>query len=162
MPAYAGSATINVPRKRRHRINTEEGVKWCPQCSRHRETAEFGASIDRYDGLNGWCRGCRAKAEKGRRDADLEASRATSRARYAENPVKWKAKVAVERAVSAGRLVKPDACPVCGRKRRVEAHHHRGYARENWLEIVWRCRPCHALEHTRGQQNEEASLAHAS
>jgi hypothetical protein len=77
--------------------------------------------------------------------------------RYEANPERWKAKVAVARAVKAGRLKKPKVCPVCTKKRRIEAHHHMGYERKNWLNIVWRCRPCHKLEHTRGAVVEGAA-----
>lgn len=44
-------------------------------------------------------------------------------------------------------VVKPECCEQCGRRRRLEAHHWRGYAKEHWLDVQWLCRSCHKLEH---------------
>jgi hypothetical protein len=109
----------------------------------------FGLCIGRPDGLNGWCRACRATAERRRRAADPARHAAKNRARYAAYPAKWHAKVTVARAVAKGVLVKPDHCPSCGEPRPIEAHHTMGYERRYWLVVVWRCRSCHKLEHTR-------------
>ena len=54
---------------------------------------------------------------------------------------------AVEAALQRGRLRKPSTCECCGMKRKLEAHHHRGYERENWLNVEWLCNPCHAARH---------------
>lgn len=55
---------------------------------------------------------------------------------------------AVYRAVKSGRLIRPAACPSCGStSSKVEAHHHRGYAVEHRLDVVWLCRACHDAEH---------------
>jgi len=55
---------------------------------------------------------------------------------------------AVEAAVKAGRITKGKACSGCGdNKRRLEAHHHKGYDRSNWLEVLWLCPPCHRKAH---------------
>jgi hypothetical protein len=125
-------------------------VKWCPHCARFRARDAFGFDIARDDGLSGWCRACRAENSRERRAADRETDRRITRARYHANPAKWHAKIAVARAVVRGIIRKPAACPTCHRITRVEAHHHRGYAREHWLDVVWRCRQCHTLEHKRG------------
>lgn len=149
-------STINVPRKRSLRVNAGlVGAKWCPKCRTTKPHDAFGAAIDRTDGLSGWCRACRAGGEKGRRALDAIGYRAKTRERYHAAPAKWKAKVAVERALKAGRITKPDVCPVCTKARKIEAHHHLGYERKNWLEVVWRCRPCHKLAHTRGTKQRQ-------
>lgn len=30
-------------------------------------------------------------------------------------------------------------------RNRVEAHHHKGYDEDHWLDVVWLCRSCHVL-----------------
>ena len=62
------------------------------------------------------------------------------------NPEKVKARIAVRSAVSKGRLIKPDHCSDCGRptpKAQLHGHHHKGYAKEHRLNVVWLCTPCH-------------------
>jgi hypothetical protein len=134
------------------------GIKWCPRCSNYRSDDAFGFDLTRDDGLSGWCRACRAEGEKGRREDDRVSVNAATRARYRANPAKWKAKVTVARAIAKGLLSKPTACPRCKRTRNIEAHHHLGYEREHWLDIEWRCRQCHTLEHKRGE--EQHTLEH--
>ena len=146
-------ATRNVPQKRRAYVNRFPGLKWCPQCAEFRSRDAFGFDRTRDDGLSGWCRACRARGEKSRRDANVEQTRQTLRTRYRTDPARWHAHVAVARAVAAGVLTKPTSCPTCQRQRRIEAHHHRGYARKNWLDVVWRCRQCHTLDHKRGHHH---------
>ncbi len=58
-------------------------------------------------------------------------------------PERSKARIAVGHAVRDGRLFRPSSCSNCGKKCRPEGHHHKGYARENWLDVVWLCKPCH-------------------
>jgi hypothetical protein len=54
---------------------------------------------------------------------------------------------AVEAALKRGKLRKPKACEDCGKRGRVEGHHHKGYAPEYWLDVLWLCAPCHAKVH---------------
>ena len=123
--------------------------KWCPQCVRSLPFEDFGKDKTRSDGLSCWCFNCRRVDMKWRRGAGLEPQH--NSIRYRRNPAMYKAKVYVQRAVRSGKLHKPSLCPECRVPgRTVEGHHHFGYARENWLEVVWRCRSCHKLLHTRG------------
>ncbi len=50
---------------------------------------------------------------------------------------------AVDYAIQTGRLVRPQECSKCGATGRIEAHHHNGYTREHYLDVVWLCQPCH-------------------
>lgn len=51
---------------------------------------------------------------------------------------------AVEAALRTGRIAKGKKCAACGTsKRRLEGHHHKGYERKYWLEVIWLCPPCH-------------------
>lgn len=51
------------------------------------------------------------------------------------------AHAAVRKAIVSGALVRPDACSVCLRSRRIDAHHP-DYSKP--LEVIWVCRSCHA------------------
>lgn len=50
---------------------------------------------------------------------------------------------AVETAVRQHKLYKRNSCQNCGMICKVEAHHHKGYSPENWLEVQWLCPKCH-------------------
>jgi hypothetical protein len=70
--------------------------------------------------------------------------------RYAaRHPEAVAAHRAVERALAAGRLVRPEECECCGAPGddpvvgAIEAHHHLGYAPEHHLDVQWLCRLCH-------------------
>lgn len=54
---------------------------------------------------------------------------------------------AVHKAVKSGKLVRPEACSKCGKKCKPEAHHAKGYAKQNWLIVEWICRKCHMGVH---------------
>src|SRR5579859_4747214 len=68
-----------------------------------------------------------------RREYDL-----LDKERYPEHHL---ARMAVKNAKAKG-LLAPQPCEVCG-SIYSEAHHHKGYAEENWLEIVWLCKQHH-------------------
>ena len=88
-----------------------------------------------------------------RRAADPEKQREASRQQREAHPRRNKARNAVSVALREGKLT-PGFCSVCGLepkkvngRQRIQAHHHRGYDEDYWLDIVWLCRPCHALVH---------------
>jgi hypothetical protein len=53
---------------------------------------------------------------------------------------------AVYQSIRNGRLVKPSECSLCGSSQRIQAHHHKGYDRAHWQDVVWLCRACHIAE----------------
>lgn len=51
---------------------------------------------------------------------------------------------AVSAAIRRGVRTRPTMCSRCGSESlKIEAHHHRGYEPQNWLDVVWLCQPCH-------------------
>jgi hypothetical protein len=54
-----------------------------------------------------------------------------------------RAQKTVRQAIRDGILVKPAQCSQCPETYPIEAHHHHGYARECWLDVVWLCPKCH-------------------
>ncbi len=53
---------------------------------------------------------------------------------------------AVERAIQSGQIIKPLRCSSCKKKDRLQGHHHKGYAKKNYLNVVWLCVKCHQSE----------------
>src|SRR6266705_3418066 len=63
------------------------------------------------------------------------------------NREKARAHWALNGAVRYGKITKPESCEKClATGCRIEGHHHRGYAKEFWLDVLWLCCPCHNLE----------------
>lgn len=69
--------------------------------------------------------------------------RSSNRRRRLKYPEKEAARNALKKAVNSGKLIRPIGCESCGRKAPIEAHHHRGYGQEHWLDVQWLCPPCH-------------------
>ena len=62
-----------------------------------------------------------------------------------ENQNKVKARAALNHALRTGE-VQRQPCEVCGNEK-VEAHHHKGYAKKYWLEVQWLCKKDHIRIH---------------
>jgi ribosomal protein S27AE len=54
------------------------------------------------------------------------------------------ARVQLENAIRAGKIIRPNFCTSCGSNARIEAH-HRDYDKP--FDVVWLCRKCHGMEH---------------
>ena len=77
-------------------------------------------------------------------------AREWARRAAAKYPERAQARVAVNQAVKDWDLLRPDHCQNCGDQTKLQAHHHKGYGREQWLDVVWLCDPCHVLRHLKG------------
>jgi hypothetical protein len=60
---------------------------------------------------------------------------------------KCQARNAITRAILTEKIIR-QPCLACGEVK-TEAHHHRGYAKENWFDIIWLCDFHHNQEHER-------------
>ena len=106
---------------------------------------------DEFQGRNSHCRNCRnlaSYAYKKGPGKTAHNARVAERFRrlYKTDPTfrqKHGARQAALLAVKVGILKRPKVCPECGRKVRLHAHHHKGYAKKNWLNVVWLCPRCH-------------------
>lgn len=68
------------------------------------------------------------------------------------NPDLIKARTAFSNAVRGGRIQKPLTCSQCRKKttpHKLHGHHHKGYAKANWFNVIWLCVDCHGLVHRR-------------
>lgn len=60
--------------------------------------------------------------------------------------LKARARLAIYEAVRDGRVLRSRSCSECLKYCKPDAHHHKGYARENWLNVKWLCEKCHAAQ----------------
>jgi len=51
---------------------------------------------------------------------------------------------ALNNAINSGKIKRPIKCESCGKRRKVEGHHYKGYAKKNWLIVCWLCKECHS------------------
>jgi hypothetical protein len=132
------------------------GTSWADMSSEQREAASLRqkryeaspkgrAKYARYRETVGYRQAQERYTASGKRS---ESVMAYQRHLKEERPEVIKARAAVATALHADRLSRPSACR-CGALR-VEAHHHRGYREEHWLDIVWLCSACHKRAHGRG------------
>jgi hypothetical protein len=113
----------------RRRANTSPAA--LKRYARYRETAKYQAAQERYKATGAHIRNAEQRTEY------LKAVA----------PERVHAIYTVNNALRDGRLRREDACELCGRTKNLVAHHYRGYARENWLNVQWLCRPCHSTAH---------------
>jgi hypothetical protein len=125
-------------------MKQETSMKLCSGCKQELPERDFNKDACKPDGLQTQCRECKHNAQ--RKDylkkKDVYADR--RRAAYKKAPEKKSAHEAVRRAVKKGVLTRPKACTKCGNSQmRIEAHHHKGYAKEHQLDVVFLCTSCH-------------------
>lgn len=59
---------------------------------------------------------------------------------------KQQARMAVDYAVRTSVLIRPDFCVECSVSCKPEGHHD-SYEKDQWLNVRWLCRSCHAAHH---------------
>lgn len=121
-------------------------MKTCSRCKETKSVSEFSKHHRNKDGLQDWCKSCiRAYRQS-------EKSRAANRKAVAKfflcHPNHRKAKNAVNYAICAGRLPRPDSLPCYYCPKPAQQYHHwHGYEPEHWLDVVPACVECHTKEH---------------
>lgn len=131
--------------------------KACSKCgSLWPNTLEHFAPNNRTDTLQAMCRECNrklARTEESRARNREAVKTKEARARRAATMRRWRAEhreqsiahARVKYAIRTGALVR-GPCQSCGSSA-TEAHHHNGYSKEHWLDVVWLCKLCHETEH---------------
>ena len=118
-------------------------MKRCYTCGETKERSGFHKARSRYDGLQAYCKACRA--DYSRTDAGKALRTKRDAKRFAKHPEKRKARDAVSNAVKANRIPPPSAlmCACeCGRSAE-QYHHFNGYDPEHWFEIDGYTVECH-------------------
>ena len=143
----------------------------CTKCGIEKPDSDFSKNPHKTNGLQSHCRACvsaQHKTKEGRAyrkiyrqsPAMREYDRAynklyrgypAKKKRHCElnqkHLLKWPdrkyARQAVTKAIRQGVLIRPAVCSRCWLSRRTEAHHYRGYAKKNRLNVLWLCKQCH-------------------
>ena len=137
--------------------------KRCSKCKKTKPISEFYKHSRMKDGFFNHCKSCRAKyqteyrkTEKGkvanrkgcnkyRKTANSKVVQRAGKKRFkARHPNQIKAQQAVNNAITANRLPRPDTlqCHYCPAQAE-QYHHHKGYAKKHWLDVVPTCCLCH-------------------
>lgn len=131
--------------------------KECFKCGLHKPTDEFYRHDQMSGGRLGKCKECTK--------ADVKANYARKRSQYAayermryhnparrakvadyqrtrrlRHPDKYRARQAISNGIRDGKVIRPEACSVCGMVGKVQAHHH-DYSKP--LDVIWECFKCH-------------------
>lgn len=145
-------------------------TKLCSRCGEVKPFDQFSRDCRAKDGLQSACRSCMkqhrithkveiAKHDRLYHSAHRPQQAARNRRYHAANPAaksastqRWDAahpgaaaaRVRVQYALKAGRLIKPISCELCGSQPEIlQGHHHLGY--EHPLQVQWLCSPCHGM-----------------
>ena len=99
-----------------------------------------------------------AQTERGRARYKREATKQSERVSRlrSSHPERFAARHAVQSALRAGRITKPDACARCGEAKKLTAHHW-SYEVAHHLDVEWLCYPCHAAEHAAARTGRRAA-----
>lgn len=118
-------------------------IKTCFKCGRSLPISEFYTHPKMADGHLNKCKECTKKDSKARRENHPERDYETRIAACKKRPNKKNAHMAVDAAIRAGIITRPDRCSGCGcpdSEHRIEAHHY-DYSKP--LDVIWLCTPCH-------------------
>ena len=145
----------------RRKLKETAPEKRCKDCGQVKPISEF-----QENGLRPYCRPCNnervyAHQRDNGRKKHTEGSMRWYRKKWDNDP-EFRVKVRAYRAVKEARgrgLPKPDRCEKCDASdTKLNAHHHKGYDKEHWLDVVWLCARCHAAAHKREEESCPTSL----
>lgn len=127
-----GLACTGIKRSKEPRVFKS---KICPHCKIEKPFSDYPVSCSYKGRITYWlCKPCKTK---------YHTTYASKRNRVID-PLKARARSELRRAVKEGRI-KRLPC-FCG-ETRVEGHHHKGYERSYWLDVMWLCPKHHVEEH---------------
>ncbi len=158
---------------------TQSSTKHCPKCGETKPlSGGFSRNRSTPDGMQCRCKACNSldnaswcRADPVRNAARIarwraqnpRKAKAIARRAHKKFPFKVAARAAVCRATKTGRLVR-GPCKICGLKPkkvkghdRIQGHHHKGWGREYWLDVVWLCVPHHAKAEARTRETPVAA-----
>jgi len=148
-----------------HSTPQSSALKVCTKCGQSKPLTEYRTT--KYGKPNSWCNDCHRAANRASY-LKHRAQRLQAAHEYRESNVdavreKWResgrrknytspesrARNAVNDAIRQGKL--PPAwsmvCDQCDEAQAAHWHHHNGYERAHWLDIVPLCLDCHGKEH---------------
>ena len=132
-------------------------AKQCFKCGEVKDLSCFYRHPGMKDGRVNKCKECNKRDVRQNRKHKVDYYREYDRERgsrqpahkikayNAKYPKKYIAKNAVNNAIRDGRLLKPNACEVCGAEHNSIHGHHDDYSFP--LQVRWLCPPCHFAWH---------------
>lgn len=117
-------------------------MKRCSKCGVEKDLGDFCIDHRHKDGRTSECVKCHQKRGKvySTSNRGRESHRLNSIKHRELNPIRCKARSIVSNLIRRGKLIKPDICSHCFKKRKVESHHE-DYSKP--LEVKWLCKKCH-------------------
>lgn len=109
------------------------------QCRPCGSAERKAAHLINKDADREWAKNYRRRPEVRERDRLL----AEKRRKNPAEKLKFQARLAISDRISRGVIIRPKNCQKCGRTCKPEAHHHKGYAPEHRLDVLWLCGDCH-------------------
>lgn len=122
-----------------YQARVQAGMSWCNKGKHWQSVSGFAHDKYRWNGLKAKCRDCDSVTI--RRDRkDLAPSK----------KLQSQASSAVSYEIKKGNMVKANTlqCKDCG-KNATHYHHHNGYEKPHWLDVIPLCRSCHIKRHWR-------------
>ena len=83
----------------------------------------------------------------------LESIKINTIRSHQRHPGKQQARMSIDYAVRTNRIIRPDFCSKCGTCCKPEAHHE-SYQKDQWLNVKWMCRSCHAAHHRKHKEQK--------
>ncbi len=128
--------------------NFYKGSAKCKPCYKKRVSKNRVEKIDKYreyERQRGMLPHRIAGRKKYSETTAGKAAQARARKKWlSQNSSKRAAHVILGNAVRDGKILKPDACSVCGYLGRIDGHHD-DYTKP--LDVTWLCRSCHVKHH---------------
>lgn len=133
--------------------------KRCISCRTVKSVKEFNKNCNIKDGYSQYCKDCRyfrrsAYEARSKASQQQKRYRATTKGKISKiksdrkNIVNIQARSEVKKAIIRGDLAPLilRKCTICGENAK-EYHHHKGYEKKYWLDVIPLCSKCHGLEH---------------
>lgn len=146
-------------------------TKTCTQCGVEKPLSEFYKHRRIKSGYRGECKSCikvyrennalkikeyeknrsdlphriKARKEYVSSERGKEVIKSLTKKHRNKNPVKYKARTALNNAIRDGRVMKLDYCENCGQTEKRVLGHHNDYSKP--LEVTWLCDKCHIQWH---------------
>jgi hypothetical protein len=145
--------TLPLDQFYRNRATPDGYTRECRTCAKERASAHYRENRERILSEQRGHYLAHSTEVQARNRAWLEANRerhrpylrAYNREYRRKYPERHRAGSAVADALKSGKIQRQETCAMCGAAP-TEAHHHRGYEKEHYLDVIWLCRRCHRAQ----------------
>ncbi len=121
-------------------------TKVCIKCKIRKPKDRFTNNLSSKDGKYSYCMNCEKLKQRENYKNHPNLYKQTVQRWAKRNPEKIKAHGVMNYALLIGAIIKPKVCQRCGKRKRLDAHHWKGYNKKYHLSVLWLCRKCHKKE----------------